>query len=260
MTFKSHRDTSIRRFFIDTGDISKSSAIIKGSDAKHINNVLRLGAGDIIYLLDGTGVEYKAKIKSADKKTVTAIITEEITPGTESPARITVAQALLKDKKMDKLIKPLTELGISAWLPFMAQRSVPNPDHKRLNARMERWGKIAREAVKQCERAVVPKMNTALSFRELIESTGMFDLIIMFWEKESTSMSSLLSAGDKSPENILIILGPEGGFTEEEVELAVSKGVETVSLGPRILRSETAAIAATTLTQYFFGDMGGKTS
>lgn len=246
----------MRRFSINSSDISGEHAVIKGTDAKHIKNVLRLKPDDVVCLLDGSGNEYQARITDMEAGGIHFEILSKLEAKSESPTHIAVAQAFLKDKKMDTLVRQLTELGMSRWVPYMAERSVPRPDSKKLQARGERWGKIARESLKQCLRSTSPVIEPTVSFDKMLEIADDFPLKIMFWENESTCLETLAARMGKSAEKVLILLGPEGGFTEEEVQKAIDKGFTTISLGPRILKAETAAVAGFTLAQYFFGDMG----
>jgi len=247
----------MRYFFINSSDLAGSKAVVKGSDAHHIKNVLRLKVGDRIGLFDGTGLNYETRIIAFLPKSVEVSVIRSFFSASESGVQITVAQALLKDRKMDLLVRQLTELGITKWIPFLAKRSVPRPDKRRLVTRTERWEKIAKEAVKQCKRCCPPEINTTVSFEEVLNLGKDSDLKIVFWEEESKPVNQDLSISNVTPaEKIFILLGPEGGFTLKEVETARESGFITAALGPRILRSETATIAACTLLQYLFGDMG----
>ena len=247
----------MRYFFIKQSDLAGSKAVVKGSDAHHIKNVLRLKPGDKIGLFDGTGLNYETRIVTLLPKSVEVSVVRSFPSATEPSVDITVAQALLKDRKMDLLVRQLTELGITRWIPFIAKRSVPRPDKKRLFTRTERWKKIAKEAVKQCKRSCPLKIGATVSFKEVLNLGKDSDLKIVFWEEESKPVSQELSVSNAKPaEKIFILLGPEGGFTLNEVENAKASGFITAALGPRILRSETATIAACTLLQYLFGDMG----
>jgi len=247
----------MRYFFIKQSDLAGSKAVVKGSDAHHIKNVLRLKPGDKIGLFDGTGLNYETRIVTLLPKSIEVSVIRSFPSTTESNVQITVAQALLKDRKMDLLVRQLTELGITRWIPFIAKRSVPRPDNKRLFTRTERWKKIAQEALKQCKRCCSPEIGTTVSFEDVLNLGKDSDLKIVFWEEESKPVNKDLSVSNvKSPEKIFILLGPEGGFTLKEVENAKASGFITASLGPRILRAETATIAACTLLQYLFGDMG----
>ncbi len=247
----------MRYFFIKQSDLAGSKAIVKGSDAHHIKNVLRLKPGDKIGLFDGTGLNYETKIVTLLPKSVEVSVIRSFPSATESIVDITVAQALLKDRKMDLLVRQLTELGITRWIPFIAKRSVPRPDKKRLFIRTERWKKIAKEAVKQCKRSCPLIIGATVSFEEVLNLGKDSDLKIVFWEEESIPVSNeFLVSNVKPAEKIFILLGPEGGFTLKEVENAKANGFITAALGPRILRAETATVAACTLLQYLFGDMG----
>jgi len=249
----------MRYFFIKQSDFTDSKAVVKGSDAHHIKNVLRLKPGDKIGLFDGTGLNYETRIVTVLPKSIEVSVIRRFSSTTESSVQITVAQALLKDRKMDLLVRQLTELGITQWIPFIATRSVPRPDQKRLFTRTERWKKIAQEAVKQCKRCRSPEIDATVSFEEVLNLGKDSDLKIVFWEEESKPVNKeLITSNPKPLEKIFILLGPEGGFTVKEVESAKSGGFITASLGPRILRAETATIAACTLLQYLFGDMGKK--
>lgn len=247
----------MRYFFIKQSDLAGSKAVVKGSDAHHIKNVLRLKPDDKIGLFDGTGLNYESRIVTLLPKSVEVSVIRSFPSTTESNVQITVAQALLKDRKMDLLVRQLTELGITRWIPFIAKRSVPRPDKNRLFKRTERWNKIAKEALKQCKRCCSPEIGTTVSFEEVLNLGKDNDLKIVFWEEESKPVNKELAVSNLKPqEKIFILLGPEGGFTLKEVENAKASGFITVSLGPRILRAETATIAACTLLQYLFGDMG----
>lgn len=251
----------MRRFFIEESKITGPIISITGSDAAHIKKVLRMEPGDRIGLFDGRGFEYEARIENLFSGSVEVSITKRFLSASESPVQITVAQALLKDKKMDILARQLTEIGITKLIPFTAVRSVPRPDKKKLSARRKRWEKIAIEALKQCGRGHVTEIGKTVTFNDVIKLDDECDLKIVFWENESKPVSDVVQqVNDGKCKKILSVLGPEGGFTEREIEDARACGFVTASLGPRILRAETAAIAACTILQYLFGDMGLKKS
>lgn len=156
---------------------------------------------------------------------------------------------------MDTLIRQLTELGIDRWVPFYAARSVPAPSQKGLGKRIDRWEKIAIEAVKQCRRGRLPQIRPAGNFNQLLEVSDAYDLKIMFWE-DTPQAFSIPATVPHTPKQVLLVVGPEGGFEIDEVRQARAHGFLTTGLGPRILRAETATLAALTLVQYGFGDMG----
>jgi 16S rRNA (uracil1498-N3)-methyltransferase len=251
----------MRRFFIEQSKITSTKIFITGSDAAHIKKVLRMKSGDRIGLFDGRGFEYEARIENLLAGSIEVLITKRFLSASESPVQIIAAQALLKDKKMDSLARQLTEIGVARLIPFTSIRSVPRPDKKRLSARRKRWEKIAIEALKQCRRGHVTEIGETITFNDVIKIDDECDLKIVFWENESKPIGDAAQqVHDRHCRKILAVLGPEGGFTEKEIEDARACGFFTVSLGPRILRAETAAIAACTILQYLFGDMGLKKS
>ncbi len=230
---------------------------ITGAEAGHICRVLRLGAGDAVELFDGTGDGYLARIVSSSPRCVRMRIENRFALLAESPARITVAQGILKDRKMDDVLRQLTELGIDCWMPFYAARSVPLPGSKPWGSRLDRWEKIALEAVKQCRRGRVPRMAPADTFGQVLAASATVDLKIIFWE-ETPQAFRIPGPFPKRPETVMVAVGPEGGFTAEEIGQARKHGFSTAGLGPRVLRAQTAVLAACTLVQYAFGDMGGR--
>jgi 16S rRNA (uracil1498-N3)-methyltransferase len=247
----------MRYFYIDPAALQKEPVTLTGSEARHIKNVLRLKPGSRVCLVDGEGFEYDAIIQRFLADRVEFEITHKQQGKKESPVRISVAQALLKEKKMDRLLRHLCELGIDRWIPFICERSIPTPGAKRLFSRLKRWQKIVQESVKQCQRAKVPQIDETRKFKDVLDVGRSCDLTLVFYENEDATLNSLITpALQTSAQNILLILGPEGGFADGEIEMARAAGCRVAGLGPRILRAETATIAACTLAQFLFGDMG----
>ncbi|MBC2717751.1 MAG: 16S rRNA (uracil(1498)-N(3))-methyltransferase [Desulfobacteraceae bacterium] len=245
----------MKRFFIEHSEIMKDSPVIDGQDAHHIAKVFRLKPEDHILLIDGSGMEYEAEIIELSKNQVNVSIIKKFSSDTESPVQIMVGQGYLKDKKMDMLIRHLTEIGIAKWMPVISEYSVPQPDSKRIDSRTQRWEIIAKEAVKQCRRTRVPEIVPPVPFQEAVKESISIDLKIIFYENETVSLAKTIIPLNQKPVRIFVLLGPEGGFSNKEVELAKSNGFIIASLGPRILRAETASISACTLIQHLFGDM-----
>jgi 16S rRNA (uracil1498-N3)-methyltransferase len=244
----------MRRFFVPPGKIANQRAVLEDSDAHHLRSVLRLRPGDSIVLYDGTGTEYQARIRTIDSKRVQVDLLSQTAGATESKVEVAVAQGFLKEKKMDELIRPLTELGVNRWIPFMAHRSVPVPDPKRLTARHARWQKIALESLKQCRRSQSMGIAEPVHFEAAIELADPYPLKLLFWENESVLLDHSLA---RMPQNrVFIMIGPEGGFEIEELEKARARGFKSIGLGPRILRAETATLTAAALVQFLWGDLG----
>ena len=241
----------MQKFIIPKIDIIPSKASIHGQDAKHIAKVLRLRPGDSMEVTDGDGRDYTAQIVSISPGNIDVSILNRYDSLTESPLQITLCSGMLKDKKMDLVIKHVTQLGIGQWIPFFCERSIPTPDAKRMEKRQLRWQTIAGESLKQCRRSRLPKIAAPLSFEKLIDHSAAYELKIAFWEKATQKLGSL----KKNPAGIIILIGPEGGFSETEIKLAKERGFLSYSLGPRILRAETAAIASCTLIQHILGDI-----
>jgi len=247
----------MRRFFIDPATVSGPLVTIEGSEAHHVTHVLRLKPGDCIILVDGTGYEYESIIKGLGDQRVEVEIQQTSRNGAAPGVPIVVAQAFLKEKKMDDLVRKLSELGIAGWIPFFSNRSIARPDKTRLAGRTQRWRRIAAEAVKQCRRSDMLQISEPTGFKEVLELSQACDLKIIFWENERVPLSRQVgSKAGGSPQKIMLMLGPEGGFSEQEVEIARQTGFTVAGLGPRILRAETATLAACTLIQFLFGDLG----
>lgn len=245
----------MRRFFIAPEQVRQAHPRLGEEDARHMRTVLRLQPGAAIVVFDGTGAEYEARIEAIDAQGATVALVRPLPSGSESPLEITLAQAYLKDKKMDALVRRLTELGVTHWLPFMARRSVPSPDEKRARARQQRWQKISQEAVKQCRRSRPMTIAYPVSFNEALAAAGPCDLKLFFWEGPGTQVLQR-SCERSAPTKIFIMIGPEGGFDPDEQQAAHTQGFLMAGMGPRILRAETAAVAACALIQFLFGDMG----
>ena len=243
----------MQKFIIPKINVAPSKANIQGQDAKHISKVLRLNKGDHIEITNGEGKDFKAIITLISPGNIELDIIDEYDSLTESPIDITLCSGMLKDKKMDMVIKHLTQLGIQKWIPFFCERSIPTPDTKRIKKRLKRWEVIARESLKQCRRSRLPQISMPMSFEKLLKDSANYDLKIAFWEKATQRLDTLKK--DHSNLNIIILLGPEGGFSKTEMIMAKEKGFLSYSLGPRILRAETASISSCTLIQHILGDI-----
>ena len=243
----------MQKFIIPDIDSIPFKASIHGQDAKHISKVLRLNKGDRINVTNGQGKDYSAVITHTLPGDIGIDIIEAYDSLSESPLNITLCSGMLKDKKMDLVIKHVTQLGIYEWIPFYCERSIPTPSKKKIEKRHQRWEIIARESLKQCRRSRVPEISKPLSFKELLKKSASHDLKIAFWEKSTQRLDTLEK---KSPDNkVLILIGPEGGFSEKEISLSKKNGFSSYSLGPRILRAETASISSCALIQHILGDI-----
>ena len=243
----------MQKFIIPDIIQAPTKGTITGRDAKHMFKVLRLKKGAVIIISNGRGKDFSARILSVSVERIELDIIEELTLATESPIDITLCSGMLKDNKMDFVIKHVTQLGITKWVPFFSERSIPSPDAKRLKKRYERWDTIAGESLKQCQRSRLPEICMPINFESLLTLPEPSDLKLAFWEKASAKFEALKGKEDVS--RVFILIGPEGGFSENEIEQAEQKGFFACSLGPRILRAETASISSCTLIQHLFGDL-----
>ncbi len=248
----------MRRFFINPQDIDGQKCRLTGAQVNHIKNVLRLQPGDPLKLFDSTARVYEAQIVRFEAQVVIASILRSYKHSCDARVQITVAQGYLKDKKMDALIRPLVELGVRYFVPVWAGRSVPRPTPQRLENRIKRWGKLAIEAQKQCGRNIPMKIAPPATFDQMIADSAAYNIKLAFWEKAPALLAGPPAVTSAPSGQLVIMMGPEGGFTRAEMQTAQDAGYMLQSLGPRILRAETATIAACTLCQYLFGDMGKK--
>lgn len=245
------------RFFINTKDIFDDNINIKGEDYNHIKKVLRLRCGEIVTLSDGIGNEYAARIEEFGDGFVHMKVIESYKNTTEPPVKVTLYQGLPKSDKMDFIIQKSVELGISKIVPVLTERTVVKLDsEKDALKKCERWNRISQEAAKQCNRGIIPKIEIPISFKEAIKQSKDKSLSLIPYEKDSkNSLKQILEAVGNISE-ISVFVGPEGGFTEQEIGEAVNLGINSVTLGPRILRTETAGIAVLSILMYELGDVG----
>lgn len=248
----------MRRFISEMMPVVGEEAMVSGQEARHLTRVLRLKPGEDVVVLSGDGREFLARICRIDSDSVALSVLSEHVSTADPSIELTVYLGFLKEKKMDDLVRQLTELGMSRFQPFFARRSVSRPNAARMSSRVGRWEKIAQESIKQCCRGSVPEIRPAISFGEALHLSTGDDVKILFYENESSRKLFPGTQTDRGrvPLKVSVMLGPEGGFTDDEVMTASSAGFDVFSMGPRILKAETATVAACTLVQYVYGDMG----
>jgi len=235
----------MRRFFCD--NITAATATITGDDAHHISRVLRMKAGDALSLCDGAGNEYDAVITSVSPEAVVCALGARHASETESPVRVTLFQCLPKTGKMELIVQKCTELGVYAVVPVASTRCVVVPG-KDYDKKRERYNRVALEAAKQSRRGMIPQVLPLIDLKKI--GVKAFDLFLVAYEDENTvSLKQALRAAN-TPQNIALLIGPEGGLEEGEVAQLVQAGAVSVSLGKRILRTETAGMAMLAQTLY----------
>ncbi len=246
----------MRRFFTEPENISGNTIRIL-EDASHITRVLRMEPGEQILVFDGTGYEYTAELTAIDNKECQAEILDRKFSEQEPETKITIYQALPKSGKMESIIQKSVELGVTSIVPTATDRCVVKLDGKAKAEKPKRWNKISLEAAKQCGRGVVPKVGTPISFQEAISQLKSMELALMPYEvlghQGECSLKGVLQ--EKPYREIGVLIGPEGGFSDEEAELAQASGVKLIGLGKRILRTETVAAAITSMIMYEMNEM-----
>lgn len=246
------------RFFVEKNNINleNNTCIIEGEDVKHISKVLRCKIGEKLEICDKENGEYIAEISSIDKNTVDLNILEKVNINRESNLKVKLYQGLPKGPKMEMILQKLTEVGVDEIILVQTKRSVAKVDDKKEDKKFERWERIIYEAAKQSKRGKIPKLRGVLSFNEALEDMRHNDMNICPYENEKTT-SIKKSIKNVNINNIGIFIGPEGGFAEEEIEKVQQIGANIVSLGHRILRTETASVISTSIVLYELSDLGG---
>ena len=233
----------MHRFFINGDTIKNNEITIRGSDVRHIRDVLRLKPGSLITAVDGLSVEYAAAIKEIGKDKITCDIKEKNDVNKEPLVSVTLAQAIPKRDKMETIIKMTTELGVAEIIPMVTERVIVLGDYDK---KVDRWQKIAMEASKQSGRVRVPKVRKAQGFEDVLKTIYTYDLAIIPFElHKDIRITEMLKR--KRIYDIILFIGPEGGFSHEEIKMAKNYGVFPVTLGSKILRVETASVVAVAL-------------
>jgi 16S rRNA (uracil1498-N3)-methyltransferase len=246
------------RVFVRPGAVGEDRVRFDAAEAHHLRRVLRLRTGAVVEATDGTGRLYTVRLAGLDAKGAWGTIEARTEPARESPCAITLAQGILKGDRMSWLVQKATELGVARIIPMETARVVARPSGG-TTGRHVRWERIAREAVKQCGRVVVPSIVAPRAFPEVVREIPDQDAAWLFWEGGGQSLVAA-SRECGSLARLLLLVGPEGGLTSEEVAQAEGAGARLVSLGPRILRAESAGLTAIAVCQFLFGDLGGQSS
>ena len=245
------------KFFVNSENISSDSIIITGEDVVHIKKVLRLNSGDNIIVSDGLGTDYHVQIQKIDLHTVDTKIISSFKNNSEPPVDIVLFQGLPKSDKMDYIIQKGVELGVKKIVPVITERTVVkisnNKDYKKKH---QRWNRISMEAAKQCNRGIIPQVEYPIIFKEAIETLPNNGFRILPYEREKSQGIKGILKEKSNSKDIFIFIGPEGGFCDREIELALKNDFNIISLGPRILRTETAGVVVLSILMYELGDVG----
>lgn len=237
------------RFFTD--NINKTTAIISGSDAVHIGRSLRMKLGDDLIVCND-GIEYNTKIQSiSDEQVICKIINSSVSKA-EPNIKLTLFQAVPKGDKLDLIVQKAVELGAVEICPVMTARCVSRPDRKNFEKKKKRLQKIALEGAKQSGRGIIPQVSDIITLRECINRISQMDFRLVCYEKGGKALSDIYL---KSESSIGVLIGSEGGFDEDEIQMCLDSGITPISLGSRILRCETAPISAISIIMNLTGNM-----
>lgn len=239
------------RFFVDQTQIANQEITITGSDVNHIKNVLRMNIGEEISISDGKGKDYFGKIKEFSKDTVVVAVENSWDSYVELPCEIYLFQGLPKADKMELIIQKAVELGVYSVVPVVTKRTIVKLDQSKAEKKVSRWQNIAQSASKQAGRGIIPKVELPVSFGEaLFMAKNLESSIIPYEKAEGMEQARAIIKSMKDKKSIGIFIGPEGGFDEKEIEEAKAAGVIPMTLGHRILRTETAGLAALSILMF----------
>ena len=247
-----------RRFYAPPDENRDSIIALSGDETHHLTHVLRMTPGDQAFVFDGCGREYRCNFSGVNNNRAQLEVVEMLSDVVESPVEITLAQALPKGEKFDLIIQKATELGVSRIVPLVTRYADVKLDDQQTARRSERWRRISLEAVKQCGRRKLVEITATRTLREFLGAVGLASparlTLLPFSERGGAAITDAL-AEMSNPHAVVAMVGPEGGWSDDELALLNEAGSKVVSLGPRVLRTETAAIVAITLIQHAIGDL-----
>lgn len=241
----------MHRFFAEPGQIGEKEIVITGADVNHIRNVLRMRADEEVLIADGQGAEYRCKLTELNENEVRAQILWKLDGNAELASAITLFQGLPKSDKMDLIVQKCVELGVDRIIPVSTKRAVVKLDAKKEQTRLKRWNTISESAAKQSGRGVIPEVSGVMSFGKALEEAKKLDVLLIPYERaEHMAETRRVMSEIRPGQSVGIFIGPEGGFEESEVEEAVAAGARAITLGRRILRTETAGLAVMAMLSY----------
>ncbi len=238
------------RFF--TGDVNDGTAVITGEDARHIALALRMRIGEMVTVCDSNGNDYQCRIEEIHPEQVRLRV-QALEPSKGEPQiKITLYQAMPKADKLETIIQKAVELGVHRIVPVLSNRCISRPNEKAMQKKLARYQKIALEAAKQCGRGRVPEVEPLIDYKSAVRRMKEDGMAILFYENAQDSLKQTLAS--KLEQNVSILIGSEGGFEPSEADYALEQGLLSLSLGSRILRCETAPLAAITAIMYQAGE------
>jgi 16S rRNA (uracil1498-N3)-methyltransferase len=246
----------MHRFFAPSLDPGDEVVSLPRDEAEHLTRVLRLTVGDMVAVFDGRGREFLARVASAARRDVRVQLVSRVDAAEEPSVSLTLAQAVLKGDKMDDVVRDAVMLGVAAVQPLVTNRTETTAAALRRGARVERWQRVALASVKQSRRAVLPEVRTPLTLETFLGDPPAA-LRLMLVEPKGSGDPDRISMVQRrpSPPDAAILVGPEGGWTDQECAAAATAGVELVTLGRRTLRADAVAVAAISVLQFLWGDL-----
>lgn len=232
------------RFFLPPDQIAETEVVLREQDANHAARVLRLRPGDMVFALDGRGSLYQVRLTEVDKReTRGAIVAKEAATG-ELPVPVTLVQGLPKGEKFDWILQKATELGVTRIVPVVTERTVVRLSGDRAQDKVRRWQAIAREAAEQCERAMVPVVDAPVDFASWLKAPLAEGVLRLACLERHGGVPLMRALSEVRPAGYEVVVGPEGGFGPAEADRLIASGAQNVTLGTRILRTETASLMA----------------
>ncbi|OGK87882.1 MAG: hypothetical protein A2X52_10540 [Candidatus Rokubacteria bacterium GWC2_70_16] len=242
------------RFYLRAEAGSGPRVTFDAQETRHLARVLRLGPGDVVQAVDGRGQELTVRLTRVDTRSAEGLILAREGGQRESPLHLTLVQGLPKGDKLETIIRMATELGVTRVVPVVTERTVVRTDAAHRAGRLARWQRVAREAAKQCGRTVIPEVAAARPLAEWLRDGRPDGLLLCLWEEERALLADRLPPAPVSAATLVV--GPEGGLAASEVEGLGAAGAVVASLGPRVLRTETAGPVGLALLQARYGDLG----
>lgn len=241
----------MHHFFVTPDQVKDDYIYIEGSDVNHVKNVLRMKIGEALEICDGNNKKYLCEIEEMTSEFVRALIKEELGADTELPSKLYLFQGLPKADKMELIVQKAVELGVYEIIPVATKRAVVKLDDKKASKKVERWNSIAEGGAKQSGRSFIPEVTSVMSYKEALAYASKLDVVLIPYElaegmAETKQIISAIEAG----QSVGIFIGPEGGFETSEVESAIAIGAKAITLGKRILRTETAGLTTLSILMY----------
>lgn len=245
----------MQRFFVTPSQVKGNRIYIEGSDVNHMKNVLRMRQGEELMVSDGNNLQYLCRVEEYTQGQAVLTVERKEAVDTELPSRIYLFQGLPKQEKMELIVQKAVELGACGIIPVETRRAVVRLDAKKKEKKVQRWQQIAESAAKQAGRGYIPRVEPVMSYEEALERAKELEVRLIPYElAEGMEGTRRILSGIRPGESVGILIGPEGGFEKSEVELASKAGFLPITLGKRILRTETAGLAVLSVLMYHLED------